>query len=132
MARHTQSLTYMHNGSPLLSIFRVLSRAASTVIPLLPITTFTPSIQPNLDLSRNLDSTYFRHRHPSDHTVLIHSFSFSKPSQYSQIHSARQLPLSTSSSTHLFIPNYPLVTLISKFSNTSSQEHSLSFSQYFS
>ena len=33
---------------------------------------------------------------------------------------------------HLFIPNYPFVTLPPNFSNTSSQEHSLSYSQHFS
>ena len=39
---------YLHQGSPLFSIFR----AASTVIPLLPKAYFTPSIQPNLCLPR--------------------------------------------------------------------------------
>ena len=39
---------HMHQGSPLLPIFR----AASTVIPLLPKAIFTPSIQPNLGLPR--------------------------------------------------------------------------------
>ena len=36
-----------------------------------------------------------------------------------------------SSPTHLFIPNYPLLTLQPNFSINSSQEHSLSFSRQF-
>ena len=69
--------------------------AASAVIPLLPKATFTPSIQPNLSLPRT------RFLNPSHLTVLM-----SKPSQYSKIHSTRQLPFYPSSSTHLFIPNF--------------------------
>ena len=41
---------HSYQGSRLFPIFR---RAASTVIPLLPKATFTPSIQPNLGLPRN-------------------------------------------------------------------------------
>ena len=41
----------MIQGSPLLPIFGN-SRAASSVIPLLPKATFTPSVQPNLGLPR--------------------------------------------------------------------------------
>ena len=40
---------HMYQGSPLFSIFHALSRA-STVIPLLPMANFTPSIKPNLGL----------------------------------------------------------------------------------
>ena len=75
-------------------------RAASAVVPLLPKATFTPSIQPNLSLPRT------RLLNPSHLTVLIHSLLVSKPSQYSKIHSTRQLPFYPSSSTHLFIPNF--------------------------
>ena len=47
----------------------------------------------------------FHHHHPSSHTVLIHSLHVSKPSQYSLIHSTRQLPFYSNSNMHLFIPN---------------------------
>ena len=42
------SQIHVHRGSPLFPI----CRAASTVIPLLPKATFTPSIQPNFGLHR--------------------------------------------------------------------------------
>ena len=48
---------HMHKGSPLASI----SRAASTVIPLLPMATFTPSIQQNLDPTFTCDPRYLKH-----------------------------------------------------------------------
>ena len=55
-----------------------------------------------------------------------------KPSQYSLIHSIGQFCFYSHSPTHLLIHNYPFMTLQSNFSNTSYQEHSLSFSQQFS
>ena len=93
--------------------------AASTVIPLLPKDTFTLSIQHNLGLPRTRPppSTpfwqygthqFFQH----GQTISILIFYYSSP-------------------THLYIPNYQFVTLQPNFSNTSSQEHSLSFSQHF-
>ena len=45
----------------------------SLIIPLLPKATFTPSTQPNPDLSSTQTSICFRHQHPSSHMVLIHS-----------------------------------------------------------
>ena len=59
-------------------------------------------------------------------------FHMPKPSQYSLICSTRKLRFYSSSPTHRFIPNYPFVTLQPNVSNTSSPEHSLSFSQHFS
>ena len=79
-----------------------------------------------------MTSTLFLHQQPSSHTVLIHSLHVCKPTQYSLILSTRQLTFYSSSYRHLFIPNYPFVTLPPNFSNTSSQEHSLSFSRHFS
>ena len=75
---------------------------------------------------------YFCHQHPPSHTVLIHSLQMSKPSQYSLIHFIYQL-----FSFQLFLAPLdsklcPFITLPPNFSNTSSQEHSLSFFQHFS
>ena len=69
--------------------------------------------------------------------VLIHSFHMPKPSQYSLISLTREIPFYSSSHMHLFIPNsihyIPFVfTHLTKFSNTSFQEHSLLFSQHIS
>ena len=58
-----------------------------------------PSIQPNLGLPLT------HPQHPSSQTALIHSLHVSKQSQYSPIHSTRQLPSYSSPSTNLFIPN---------------------------
>ena len=94
----------MQKGSPLLPIFPALSRnlhlhssAAQS----------NPSRHPS-----NITSVYpvsafhlHPHQHPSSHTALIHSLQVPKPSPYSPIRSTRQLPLYTSSHTHLLIPN---------------------------
>ena len=59
-------------------------RAASTVIPLLPKATFTPSIHPALPRSTSHPpSNCFRYLHSSGHPVLVHSFHIPKPSEYS-------------------------------------------------
>ena len=50
---------------------------ASTVISLLPKTTFTPSIQPIFGLPRTL------HQHLSSHSVLVYFLHVSTPSHYS-------------------------------------------------
>ena len=110
-------------------------RAASTVISLLPKATFTPSIQPNLGLPRTrppLTSAInnFEAVYGSTHTFFSHAQTISILSDplYSQ------LPFYSSSPTHIFIPTWKhqTWTLQPNFSNTSSQEHSLSFSQHFS
>ena len=98
--------------------------AASTVIPLLPKATFTPSIQPNLGLPHTRPpltsaiNTFwpfgFHPLFPNDQTILILS-------------DLLYLPFYTSSPTHLFIHN----STHSWHSNQISQKHSLSFSQHF-
>ena len=81
---------------------------ASTVIPLLPKATFTPSIQPNLDLPRTrppLISTISTFLAIRTHPFLPHTQT-AKPSQYSLIRSTQStLPFYSSSPKHLFIPN---------------------------
>ena len=87
----------MHQGSPLIYILHC--HATSTVIPLLQR---PPSHHPsNLTSVYPVPSpTYFRHKHPSSHTELIHSLHVSKPSQYSLLHSTRQFPFYCCSSTY--------------------------------
>ena len=93
---------------------------ASTVITLLPKVKFIPLFQPTSvylipALQLLPPST------PYVPYVRIHSLRVSKPSQYSLIHSTCQLPFYCSFTTHLFIPNYPFMTLPSNISNASSQ-----------
>ena len=80
-------------------------RSTFNVIPLLPKSTFSPSIQLVTSVCQYTSSIYFGHQHPSGRTILIHSLHVFKPSQYSLIHPTRQLPFHSSSSTHLFISN---------------------------
>ena len=112
---------HMHQGTSLLSS----CRATSTVIHLLPKTTFTPSIQPHLGLPRTRPPLL----PPS---TPIQPFGAQTTFQYSLIRSTRELPFYTSSSTHHFIPNsiHSVVTLQPNFSNTSYQEHLFSSSQH--
>ena len=65
-------------------------------------------------------------------TSSLHSHSSVDQGHLHTIHTVH--PFYSSSTTHLFIFNsiYPFVTLQPNFSNTSSQEHSLSFSQHVS
>ena len=109
---------HLHQGS-LFPIFSALSSSLHRH-PLLPTATFPPSIQPILGLPPYSPSAYFCHQHPPSHTVLINSLHLPKPSQYSLI-------LSTRNSLYR-----PARLPTSSFLNTSSQEHSLSFSQHFS
>ena len=85
-------------------------RAASTVVPLLPNATITPSKITSVYPVPALHFFLFSHQHPSSHTVLTNSRHVSKPSQYCLIHYALNFFFYCSSSTHLFIPNSIRVT----------------------
>ena len=63
--------------------------------------------------------------------VIIHSFHMLKPSQYSDLLYSLTPFLFQISYAPLHTQLYPFATLQPNFSNTSSQEHSLSFSQHF-
>ena len=123
-SRETHSVTYvctrtLHSFQSFQSF--VHCRTSSTVIPLLLKATFTPSIQPNLGLPRTrpqltevgYEVDLSSHLLPSGRTELIHSF---------------HMP----TTSHSLISLYTFVTLQPNFSNTTSQEHSLSLSQHFS
>ena len=109
-------------------------RAASTVIPLLPKATFTPSIQSYLGLHRT---------HPpltsAINTLLAIQYSSilsTCPNHFNTLWSAllaNSLSITAllHTSSFLTLCLYPFVILQPNFSNTSSQEHSLSFSQHF-
>ena len=72
----------MHQGSPLLHIFRTLSRSLNCH-PSAP-QGHLHAIYPTWPWSSKYPhSTYFRQKHLSGHTVLIHSLHVPKPSQYS-------------------------------------------------
>ena len=77
----------MQHSSTLLPIFR----AATTFILLLPNNNNfnSPFHAGQGNLQANPPSTYFRHQHPSSHTVHIHSFHMPKPSKYSLTRSTR-------------------------------------------
>ena len=122
---------HVHQGPPLFPILRhgrAQPQPSSHCYPRPPshylsnLTTDSPVLVLHL----------FRHQQPSSHTVHVHSVHVTKPSQHSVIHSTRQLSFYSSSSTDLFVPNCPFVSLLPKFLNTSSPEHSLIFSLHFS
>ena len=107
-------------------------RAASTVFSLLPKVTFTPSIQPNLGLPRT------RPPLPSAINTLLdiwYSSILSKcPNHLNTLWSAllaNSLSIPALLRTSSF-QTLSFATLQQNFSNTSFQEHSLSFSQRFS
>ena len=122
--------TETHSGlstpSYLLPI-REYRRAASTVTPLLPKATLTQSIQPYLIL-------------PLTRPPLTSAINTLLAIRYASILSTCPTHLNTLRSALLaysiFIPaqlrTSSFVTLQPKFSSTSSQEHSLSFSEHFS
>ena len=122
----------MHQGSPLFKILKnAHCRAASIVIPLLPKAAFTLSIKHNLDLPRTRyplrPSTPFW---PYDtHPFFPHAQAISILSDllYSLTPFLFQLSYAP---LHSLL--FPIVTLQPNFSNTSSQEYSLTFSQHFS
>ena len=92
----------MHQGSPFLPTFRILSLFFH-VMTLQPKATFTPS---TLTSIYNVPSVHhFHHQHPSSHMILIHSLHVSKSSQYSLIHCTHHLFFQYSSGMHVFIPN---------------------------
>ena len=99
-----------------------------SVAPLL-VGQHSPSQHPSNLTQVYPPSTDFRNKHPISRTELIYSLHVPKPPQHSLIHFPSQLPIYSSSITHLFIPNYPFMLLSLKISNTSSQEHSLLFFQ---
>ena len=79
--------------------------ADSTVIPLSPKGTLTPSIQTNLCLPCTRPPITSAIQHLSSYRVLFHSLHVSKPSQYYMIKSTCQLRSYSSSSTHILILN---------------------------
>ena len=117
---------HMHQGSPLLTLFREVScslhRHPSDARHLLRNPSNLTSVFPHSP------STYFRHQHPSSHTILINFLQVSKPSQCALIHTNHQLLLYFGSATHLFIPNsiHTFVALPPNFASISCQEHSFS------
>ena len=115
---------------PLLPIFLSLSRShhRHPSAAMHCTATFTPSIQPNLGLPRTrtpLTSTI--------NTLLAIRNSSVPPRVHSLIHSTRQLPFYSSSFKR--ISSFLTVSIRdnpANFSNSSTQEHALSFSQRFS
>ena len=97
---------------PTLNLLHCTQLTAPTSL-LLPCTTSTTLHQPHNTTITSLHSSGL---HTALHCIseesngweqnaLIHSLHVSKPSQYSLIHSTRQVPSYSGSSTHLFIPN---------------------------
>ena len=83
-SRETHSVTYV----PGLSIVSDLSRVVAQPQPSFLCCPRLPSHHPSSLTSVSpsyLHFTYFRHQHPSGHTILIHSLKMHKPSQYSLI-----------------------------------------------
>ena len=106
--------------------------AASTVIPLSIKATFTSSIQPNLGVPRT------RPPHISAINTLLATLCSSILSMcQNHLNACWSVLLANSLLIPALLrtsyePLYPFVTLQKNFTNTSSQEHSLSFSQHFS
>ena len=107
-------------------------RVASTIIPLLLNTAFTPSIQPNLCHPRTCPSLT-----SAINTILAIWPSPILPKWSNHLNTLWSAQLANSFSipallcTSSFL-TLKFVTLQPNFSNTSSQEHSLSFFQHFS
>ena len=105
--------------------------AASLVIPLLPKAIFTPSIQPNLGLPHTRPpltsaiNTLLAIRYSS---ILSTCLNHLNTLWSALLDNSLSIPALLRTSSFLTLS----VTLQPSFSDTSSQEHSLSFSQYFS
>ena len=114
---------HVHHCPPLLPILHSLS-CIPTVFFLLLKTTFPPSIQPNLRLSRIRRQLTSAINSLFSNLMLINSVHASKPFKCSLIHST--LPFYSFTSMNLFIYTqfYTYMSLLLNFSNTSSEPHS--------
>ena len=116
-------LNYLHmQCSPILPIFCAHTRSAQL---------YSSAARPHHRIHPKLLLPCTRPPHPFSHTV--HSLHVAKPSQYSRDPHYSPAPFQFQLFyAHLHSQLYSFVILPPNFSNTSSQEHSLSFSQQFS